>query len=103
VKVKVKTIKNRFLCITFSLSEENQQKQEDDLGAQFTDKFVQEPENVTLLLTLLEVSLNCQLYFLYTVLYCLFHIFGCLFLMLFDCFPCCRSLTFMSAGQVLSS
>ncbi|KAG1956890.1 general vesicular transport factor p115 [Pimephales promelas] len=34
--------------------EENQQKQEDDLGAQFTDKFVQEPENVTLLLTLLE-------------------------------------------------
>ncbi|XP_077088447.1 general vesicular transport factor p115 isoform X2 [Siphateles boraxobius] len=34
--------------------EENQQKQEDDLGAQFTDKFVQETENVTLLLTLLE-------------------------------------------------
>ncbi|XP_051754363.1 general vesicular transport factor p115 isoform X3 [Ctenopharyngodon idella] len=34
--------------------EENQQKQEDDLGALFTDKFVQEPENVTLLLTLLE-------------------------------------------------
>ncbi|KAK7161791.1 hypothetical protein R3I94_004459 [Phoxinus phoxinus] len=34
--------------------EENPQKQEDDLGAQFTDKFVQEPENVTLLLTLLE-------------------------------------------------
>ncbi|XP_009289758.2 general vesicular transport factor p115 isoform X2 [Danio rerio] len=34
--------------------EENQQKQEDDLGAQFTDKFIQEPENITLLLTLLE-------------------------------------------------
>ncbi|XP_048053160.1 general vesicular transport factor p115 isoform X4 [Megalobrama amblycephala] len=34
--------------------EENQQKQEDDLGALFTDKFVQETENVTLLLTLLE-------------------------------------------------
>ncbi|XP_067297725.1 general vesicular transport factor p115 isoform X4 [Pseudorasbora parva] len=34
--------------------EENQQKQEDDMGAQFTDKFVQEPENITLLLTLLE-------------------------------------------------
>lgn len=34
--------------------EENQQKQEDDLGAQFTDKFIQESENITLLLTLLE-------------------------------------------------
>ncbi|XP_067259319.1 general vesicular transport factor p115 isoform X3 [Chanodichthys erythropterus] len=34
--------------------EENQQKQDDDLGALFTDKFVQETENVTLLLTLLE-------------------------------------------------
>ncbi|XP_043095461.1 general vesicular transport factor p115 isoform X2 [Puntigrus tetrazona] len=34
--------------------EENQQKQEDDLGTQFTDKFIQEPDNITLLLTLLE-------------------------------------------------
>ncbi|XP_041641061.1 general vesicular transport factor p115 isoform X2 [Cheilinus undulatus] len=30
------------------------QKQADDLGAQFTDKFVEDPEHVTLLLTLLE-------------------------------------------------
>ncbi|XP_073699027.1 general vesicular transport factor p115 isoform X2 [Garra rufa] len=34
--------------------EENQQKQEDDMGAQFTEKFVQESDNITLLLTLLE-------------------------------------------------
>uniref|UniRef100_A0A673G8P5 General vesicular transport factor p115 n=1 Tax=Sinocyclocheilus rhinocerous TaxID=307959 RepID=A0A673G8P5_9TELE len=34
--------------------EENQQKQEEDLGVQFTDKFIQEPDNITLLLTLLE-------------------------------------------------
>lgn len=34
--------------------EENQQKQEDDLGAQFTEKFIREPDNITLLLTLLE-------------------------------------------------
>ncbi|XP_056619875.1 general vesicular transport factor p115 isoform X1 [Triplophysa dalaica] len=34
--------------------EENHQKQEDDMGVQFTDKFIQEPDNVTLLLTLLE-------------------------------------------------
>ncbi|TRY75942.1 hypothetical protein DNTS_033502 [Danionella cerebrum] len=34
--------------------EEIQQKQEDDLGAQFTEKFIQDPENITLLLTLLE-------------------------------------------------
>uniref|UniRef100_A0A8C1QNW3 General vesicular transport factor p115 n=1 Tax=Cyprinus carpio TaxID=7962 RepID=A0A8C1QNW3_CYPCA len=36
------------------VNEENQQKQEDDLGAQFTEKFIQEPDNITLLLTLLE-------------------------------------------------
>ncbi|XP_016121557.1 general vesicular transport factor p115-like [Sinocyclocheilus grahami] len=46
--------KNKFLCISFSLSEENQPKQEEDLGVQFTDKFIQEPDNITLLLTLLE-------------------------------------------------
>ncbi|KAI3353097.1 hypothetical protein L3Q82_019665, partial [Scortum barcoo] len=34
--------------------DENAQKQADDLGAQFTDAFVQDPEHVTLLLTLLE-------------------------------------------------
>ncbi|KAG7221825.1 hypothetical protein INR49_017000 [Caranx melampygus] len=34
--------------------DENAQKQTDDLGALFTDKFIQDPEHVTLLLTLLE-------------------------------------------------
>ncbi|XP_068445310.1 general vesicular transport factor p115 isoform X3 [Clinocottus analis] len=34
--------------------DETAQKQSDDLGAQFTDQFVQDPEHVTLLLTLLE-------------------------------------------------
>uniref|UniRef100_A0A3P8T143 General vesicular transport factor p115 n=1 Tax=Amphiprion percula TaxID=161767 RepID=A0A3P8T143_AMPPE len=34
--------------------DENAQKQADDLGAQFTDKFIQDPEHITLLLTLLE-------------------------------------------------
>ncbi|XP_036958509.1 general vesicular transport factor p115 isoform X4 [Acanthopagrus latus] len=34
--------------------DENAQKQADDLGVQFTDKFIQDPEHVTLLLTLLE-------------------------------------------------
>uniref|UniRef100_A0A671MCS4 General vesicular transport factor p115 n=1 Tax=Sinocyclocheilus anshuiensis TaxID=1608454 RepID=A0A671MCS4_9TELE len=34
--------------------EENQQKQEDDLGARFTEEFIGEPDNITLLLTLLE-------------------------------------------------
>ncbi|GAA6233793.1 general vesicular transport factor p115 isoform X3 [Lates japonicus] len=37
-----------------SVPDENAQKQADDLGAQFTDKFIQDPEHVTLLLTLLE-------------------------------------------------
>ncbi|XP_071391931.1 general vesicular transport factor p115 isoform X7 [Centroberyx affinis] len=36
------------------MPDENAQKQADDLGAQFTDKFIQDSENVTLLLTLLE-------------------------------------------------
>ncbi|XP_041967196.1 general vesicular transport factor p115 isoform X8 [Alosa sapidissima] len=35
-------------------SEEEMQKQEDDVGAQFTERFIQDPENITLLLTLLE-------------------------------------------------
>uniref|UniRef100_A0AAY4AWL2 General vesicular transport factor p115 n=1 Tax=Denticeps clupeoides TaxID=299321 RepID=A0AAY4AWL2_9TELE len=35
-------------------SEETQQKQVDDLGAQFTDRFIQDQENITLLLTILE-------------------------------------------------
>ncbi|KAM7009065.1 general vesicular transport factor p115 isoform 4-T4 [Tautogolabrus adspersus] len=34
--------------------DETAQKQADDLGAQFTDTFIQDPEHVTLLLTLLE-------------------------------------------------
>ncbi|XP_028834117.1 general vesicular transport factor p115 isoform X3 [Denticeps clupeoides] len=34
--------------------EETQQKQVDDLGAQFTDRFIQDQENITLLLTILE-------------------------------------------------
>ncbi|TKS68336.1 General vesicular transport factor p115 [Collichthys lucidus] len=34
--------------------DENAQKQADDLGAQFTETFIQDPEHVTLLLTLLE-------------------------------------------------
>uniref|UniRef100_A0A8C1FQ31 General vesicular transport factor p115 n=1 Tax=Cyprinus carpio carpio TaxID=630221 RepID=A0A8C1FQ31_CYPCA len=34
--------------------EEREQKQEDDLGAQFTEKFIGDPDNITLLLTLLE-------------------------------------------------
>ncbi|XP_037545973.1 general vesicular transport factor p115 [Nematolebias whitei] len=34
--------------------DENAQKQADDLGAQFTEKLIQDPEHVTLLLTLLE-------------------------------------------------
>ncbi|XP_023283986.1 general vesicular transport factor p115 isoform X2 [Seriola lalandi dorsalis] len=37
-----------------SVPDENAQKQADDLGALFTDKFIQDPEHVTLLLTLLE-------------------------------------------------
>lgn len=38
-----------------SFTDENAQKQADDLGALFTDKFIEDPEHVTLLLTLLEV------------------------------------------------
>ncbi|XP_072241046.1 general vesicular transport factor p115 isoform X2 [Leuresthes tenuis] len=37
-----------------SMPDENAQKQADDLGAQFTEKFIQDPEHITLLLTLLE-------------------------------------------------
>lgn len=37
-------------------TDENAQKQADDLGLQFTDTFVQDPEHITLLLTLLEVQ-----------------------------------------------
>ncbi|XP_068178580.1 general vesicular transport factor p115 isoform X2 [Antennarius striatus] len=37
-----------------SMADENAQKQADDLGAQFTDRFTQDPEHVTLLLALLE-------------------------------------------------
>ncbi|XP_066535708.1 general vesicular transport factor p115 isoform X2 [Hoplias malabaricus] len=37
-----------------SAADDAQRRQEDDIGAQFTERFIQEPENVTLLLTLLE-------------------------------------------------
>ncbi|XP_037328429.2 general vesicular transport factor p115 isoform X3 [Pungitius pungitius] len=37
-----------------SMPDETTQKQSDDLGAQFTEQFVQDPEHVTLLLALLE-------------------------------------------------
>ncbi|KAM8879101.1 general vesicular transport factor p115 isoform 4-T4 [Spinachia spinachia] len=37
-----------------SMPDETAQKQSDDLGAQFTEQFVQDPEHVTLLLALLE-------------------------------------------------
>ncbi|XP_076003964.1 general vesicular transport factor p115 isoform X2 [Genypterus blacodes] len=37
-----------------SMPDENAQKQADDLGAQFTETFLQDPEHVTLLLSLLE-------------------------------------------------
>ncbi|CAN9510290.1 unnamed protein product [Ophioblennius macclurei] len=37
-----------------AMPDENAQKQADDLGAQFTDKFIEDPEHITLLLTLLE-------------------------------------------------
>ncbi|XP_067352994.1 general vesicular transport factor p115 isoform X3 [Channa argus] len=37
-----------------SVPDESAQKQADDLGALFTEKFIQDPEHVTLLLTLLE-------------------------------------------------
>lgn len=47
-----------YLQFSISFTDENAQKQSDDLGAQFTEQFVQDPEHVTLLLTLLEV-LNC--------------------------------------------
>ncbi|KAG7264673.1 hypothetical protein CRUP_038847 [Coryphaenoides rupestris] len=37
-----------------AVPDENPQKQTDDLGVQFTDQFIQDPENITLLLTMLE-------------------------------------------------
>ena len=40
------------------IAEENSPKQGDDLGSQFTEIFIKQPENVTLLLTLVEVSDN---------------------------------------------
>lgn len=42
----------------FTVTEENSAKQVDDLGSQFTEIFIKQQENVTLLLTLVEVS-NC--------------------------------------------
>lgn len=40
----------------FTIAEENLPKQVDDLGSQFTEIFIKQQENVTLLLTLVEVS-----------------------------------------------
>lgn len=40
----------------FTIAEENLSKQVDDLGSQFTEIFIKQQENVTLLLTLVEVS-----------------------------------------------
>lgn len=42
----------------FAVTEENSAKHVDDLGSQFTEIFIKQQENVTLLLTLVEVS-NC--------------------------------------------
>lgn len=70
-------------------TDENAQKQADDLGLQFTDTFVQDPEHVTLLLTLLEVQSGFDP--AAETLYC----FPDPHLMLFCIF---RSLTFMYGG-----
>lgn len=42
--------------LLFTIAEENLPKQVDDLGSQFTEIFIKQQENVTLLLTLVEVS-----------------------------------------------
>lgn len=44
-----------FQLILTSFTDENSQKQADDLGIKFTEQFIQDPEHVTLLLSLLEV------------------------------------------------
>lgn len=44
------------ICWVFTVTEENVPKQVDDLGSQFTEIFIKQHENVTLLLTLVEVS-----------------------------------------------
>jgi len=45
----------------FTITEENLPKQVDDLGSQFTEIFIKQQENVTLLLTLVEVSNSIML------------------------------------------
>lgn len=47
--------------MVFSCTEENSQKQTEDLGSQFTEIFIKQQENVTLLLTYLEVSISLVL------------------------------------------
>ncbi|KAL2098261.1 hypothetical protein ACEWY4_007468 [Coilia grayii] len=42
------------ICSDEEDEQEEMQKQVDDVGAQFTERFIQDPENITLLLTLLE-------------------------------------------------
>lgn len=49
--------------LVFAVTEENSAKQVDDLGSQFTEIFIKQQENVTLLLTLVEVS-NCVMFWL---------------------------------------
>uniref|UniRef100_A0A8C1KDR9 General vesicular transport factor p115 n=1 Tax=Cyprinus carpio TaxID=7962 RepID=A0A8C1KDR9_CYPCA len=54
VILKVMLIKSNFYWKQERKLHESQQKQEDDLGAQFTEKFIGDPDNITLLLALLE-------------------------------------------------
>lgn len=44
-------------CTVFNVTEENSQKQTEDFGSQFTEIFIKQHENVTLLLTYLEVRI----------------------------------------------
>jgi len=52
------------------IAEENSPKQGDDLGSQFTEIFIKQPENVTLLLTLVEVSDNAAFEMLRDMWHC---------------------------------
>lgn len=60
VRIKIQLTKViLFMCcnaLFLTITEENSPKQVDDLGSQFTEIFIKQQENVTLLLTLVEVS-----------------------------------------------
>lgn len=58
VKIKITAADVLVGCnmLFFAVTEENSAKQVDDLGSQFTEIFIKQQENVTLLLTLVEVS-----------------------------------------------